>query len=314
MRTRHRSVRPFSGAWAVGALLASVPGASPVAVAQVDSTAPAAPVAPTSPTPATDQFDARYPEAMKDIGIVSHLDEVIPLDLTFVNEAGKTVTLQELIDDKPTILTLNYFECPMLCTLTLNGMVDALNKVEWSAGEEFNIITLSFNPDEGPELAEVKKRAYLTQYRRDSVAGGWHFLTGEHGNIRALADAVGFKYKLNADNGEYLHSSSLIFLTPTGRISLYMNGVQFKPRDVRLALVDASEGQIGTFADDFLLFTCFRYDPDANSFIPSAFLIMRAGGLLTLTLMAIGGMLLWIRSPRRHAVDTFDLLPEGGTR
>ncbi|MEM7227760.1 MAG: SCO family protein [Planctomycetota bacterium] len=247
---------------------------------------------------ATAQLDAEYPDEMKGVGIDSKLNDQVPLDLTFQNEDGKDVTLRELLDDKPTILTLNYYQCPMLCTLTLNGMVATMNELEWSAGEEFNIITVSFVATEGPDLSNVKKRAYLTQYTRESAQEGWHFLTGDQANIDALTKSVGFNYKFNPKNGEWIHTSSLIYLTPKGRVSLYMHGVKFEKRDMRLALVHASEGTIGTFADNFMLFTCFRFNADDGSFVPSAFKIMRTGGMLTLVIMAIAGVYLWKKSPK----------------
>jgi len=252
---------------------------------------------------ASAQIDAEYPDEFENIGVESRLDETVPLRLTFTGGDGESVTLGELIDGKPTILTLNYYDCPTLCTFQLNGLVDALKQMKWTLGEEFNVVTVSFDPTEGPELAEVKQRGYMSVYNREGADGGWRFHVADEENIRALTEAVGFKYAFDEKSGEWMHTSTLVFLTPEGRISLYMNGVKFNARDIRFALVDASNGKVGSFADDFLLFTCFRYDPDADSFVPSAFLMVRTGGVLTLLVMAVGAFVLWRRTPKIHAVD-----------
>ena len=245
------------------------------------------------------QLDLDTPKEMEGVGIESHLKEYIPLDLTFTDDQGKEIKLSDYFNrDRPVLLTLNYYRCPQLCTLILNGMTDALNHIEWTAGKEFDIITASIDPTEGTELAVQKKDAYLTQYNRESVKDGWHFLTGPQESITALTDAVGFKYKLDPRTGQFAHTASIIFLTPEGRISLYMNDVLFDPKDVRLALVDASEGTIGSPFDKFILYTCFQYDPESGSFVPNAFKIMRAGGVLTMVLMGLGGYVLWKRAPK----------------
>jgi protein SCO1/2 len=235
------------------------------------------------------------PRELEGVGITEHLNQTIPLDLEFKNESGQPVKLGELLKPgRPAILTLNFFRCAMLCNLTLNGMVNALNDVEWSAGQEFDIITISFNPNEGPQLADVKKRAYLTQYRRETARDGWHFLTGDQPSITALCKAVGFGYRQIAED-DFAHTSTIMFLTPDGRLSRYMNNVQFEPRDVRLALVEASEGAIGSPMDKFLLFMCYHYDPLKGSYAASAQKIMRLGGVVTVIGLAVGLSLLWWR-------------------
>jgi protein SCO1/2 len=266
-------------------------------------------VAQSAPAP----LDVPVPEEMKGVGIEEKLNAQLPLDLQFTDESGAKITLANYFNNgRPVILTLNYYRCPMLCTLTLNGLVDGLNDIEWTAGKEFDIVTVSINPNEGPDLADVKKRAYLTQYQRDSVKNGWHFLTGTQENITALAEAVGFKYNFVERTGEYAHSSSIVFVTPAGRISLYMNDVVFEPRDLRLALVDASRGTIGAPLEKFLLFTCFMYDAEAGSFVPSAWKIMRTGGLVTVVAMMMAGFVLWKRTPKVRAVDVVAPLASEG--
>jgi protein SCO1/2 len=250
--------------------------------------------------PASAQPLARNtPDELQGIGIDQKLDQKIPLNLTFADENGRRVKLDDYFEDgRPVILTLNYFRCDMLCDLTLNGLVDALKQIDWTAGEEFEIVTVSFAPEEGPELADVKKRVYLLEYGREPAEEGWHFLTGEPNAIGALTDATGFRYRKDEKTGEYAHTSTILFVTPDGRISKYMNDVAFAPKDVRYALVDASKGAIGSPLDKFLLFNCYRYDPDANSYVPSAWKIMRLGGVLTLLTIGLGLFFLWRQSAR----------------
>lgn len=252
---------------------------------------------------AAQSSDEQLPRELEGVGITEHLDEVIPLDLRFKNESGQDVALKDYFaPGKPVILTLNFFRCGMLCNLTLNGLVDGLNDIEWSAGKEFQILTVSFNPAEGPELADVKKRAYLTQYEKDraTATAGWHFLTGDQANIDALCKAVGFGYRKLKDD-DFAHSSTIMFLTPEGKLSRYMNDVVFQPRDLRLALVEASQGSIGSPMDKFLLYMCFQYDPNSNSYAASAMKIMRLGGAVTIVLMGAGFFMLWWRGSHARA-------------
>ena len=236
---------------------------------------------------------------MEGVGVVQKLDDIVPGDLAFTNAEGEQVTMADFMGgDAPFILTLNYYRCPMLCSLTLNGMVDGLKQLEWSAGEQFNIVTVSIAPDEGTELAARKKQAYLSQYDRESAAEGWSFLTGDQEPITKLADAVGFGYRYDEGTGEYAHTSSIIFVTPEGRISRYMNDVSFKPRDLRLALVESSEGRIGSAMDTLLLFNCFQWDPESNSYVASAWKIMRLGGVVTVLLVVLGLFVLGFRSSK----------------
>ena len=234
---------------------------------------------------------------MEGVGIVQKLDEIVPSDLAFTNSKGEPVTIADFMGgEQPFILTLNYYRCPMLCSLTLNGMIDGLRELDWSAGEQFQIVTVSIDPEEGSELAAQKKKAYLSQYDRESAVEGWSFLTGEQDQITQLAEAVGFGYRYDDNTGEYAHSSSIIFVTPEGRISRYMNDVSFKPRDLRLALVESSEGRIGSAMDTLLLFNCFQWDPESNSYIASAWKIMRLGGVVTVILVVFGLFVLGFRS------------------
>ena len=167
-------------------------------------------------------------------------------------------------------------------------------------GEDFDIVTVSINPEEGPELATMKKKGYLTQYDCPTAAEGWHFLTGEQANIEKLATAVGFKYRYVEETGEYAHAASIMFITPGGKVSRYMNDVMFDPKAVRLALVEASEGSIGSPVDRFMLMMCYYYDPEAGSYAFSAMKLMRLVGLLTVLAIGVVLLVLWRRGPKRE--------------
>jgi len=233
--------------------------------------------------------DEKVPE-LEGVGITEHLDEMIPLNLSFVDSNGSDILLSDYFDgEKPIILTLNYYKCPMLCSLTLNGLTAGLEEMEWTLGDEFDVVTLSINPDEKAPLALKNKNGYLQHYDREGSDQGWHFLTGEQENITKLADSLGFGYVFDKKTGEFHHTASIMFITPDGRISKYMNDVQFKGQDLRFALIEASEGRIGTALDKFLLFNCFQYDPDSNSYTPVAWKLMRTGAVLMLVVL-VGGL------------------------
>ncbi|MCZ6835583.1 MAG: SCO family protein [Planctomycetota bacterium] len=239
---------------------------------------------------------AQVPAEMQGVGVNERLDEMLPLDLEFTDHEGNTVTLGEYFhNDKPVILTPVFYECPMLCSLILNGLVDGLNRVEdWNAGDEFEIVTFSFNPEESYKLAGLKRKAYFTQYVHETTEGGWPFLTGTQENIKALTDALGYYYKYDPKQETYAHSASIMFITPDGRISRYMNDVLFQPKDLRYALIESSEGRIGSPMEKFLLYTCYTYDPESGSYVASAWKVMRLGGVLTI--LVIAGGIIWLTS------------------
>lgn len=241
----------------------------------------------------------QVPEEMQGVEIVQRLDEMLPLDLTFTDHNGREVTLQSYFNQgKPVILTPIFYECPMLCSLILNGLVDGLNRVEgWTAGREFQIVTFSFDPGETAKLANLKRRAYFTQYRREVPEDGWPFLVGSEQSIAALTDAVGFHYRYDPKTDTYAHSASITIITPDGRISRYFNDVMFQPRDLRLALIEASEGRIGSPIEKFLLFTCFAYDPERGSYVASAWKVMRSSGIVTIVVIVLGVVWLVRRGP-----------------
>lgn len=225
----------------------------------------------------------------------------VDLDIRFVDDAGREVSFADYFGQgRPVLLTLNYFRCPMLCIETLNGLVDGLNEAGVVLGEDYEMVTVSFSEREGPDLAAAKKQSYLTRFDGENGQEHWHFLTGERDQILKLTDQVGFGFRYDERSGEYAHPSTIVFMTPDGRISLYMNDVLFQPRDLRLALVDASEGKIGSPLEKFLLFTCFQWDPEANSYSASAFRLMRFAGLVTVVFLALLVGLLVLRGARHQ--------------
>ncbi|MBC8310254.1 MAG: SCO family protein [Planctomycetes bacterium] len=247
--------------------------------------------------------DEKVPE-LEGVGITEHLDETIPLDLSFVDSNGADVLLRDYFDgEKPIIVTLNYYKCPMLCSLTLNGLTAGLEEMDWSLGNEFEVVTVSINPDEKAPLALKNKNGYLEHYDREGSEKGWHFLTGEQENITKLADALGFGYVFDKKTGEFHHTASIMFITPDGRISKYMNDVQFAGQDLKFALIEASEGKIGSTLEKLLLFNCFQYDPERNSYTPSAWKLMRTAAVLMLLVLAGGLAVLGWAGPKRSSSE-----------
>lgn len=227
---------------------------------------------------------ADKPDVLRNVDFEQHLDAPLPLDLPFVDETGAAVTLGSYFGKRPVVLVLAYYECPMLCTLVLNGLTSALRAVSFDIGSQFDVVTVSFDPREGPDLAAAKKAAYLKEYRRPGAEKGWHFLTGEESSIRALTEAVGFRYAFDPESKQFAHAAGIVVATPEGRLSRYFYGVEFPPRDLRLGLVEAAEGRIGNAIDQILLY-CFHYDPKTGRYSAVALNTIRAGGLLTVALL-----------------------------
>jgi protein SCO1/2 len=245
----------------------------------------------------------KLPELLTDIGLDQRLDAQVPPDLRFRDEAGREVRLGDYFGTKPVILTLVYYECPMLCTQVLNGLTSALGVLSFSIGQEFDVVTVSFDPKETPELAATKKAAYVNRYKREGAGRGWHFLTGEQRSIAALTKAVGFRYAYNASIDQYAHVSGIMVLTPEGRLSRYFYGIEYGPRDVRLALIEAADRRIGTPADQLLLY-CFHYDPKSARYSFAIMRLVRTLGVATVLAM-VGGIIILRR--REHGQS-------GGTR
>ncbi|MAC18484.1 MAG: SCO family protein [Phycisphaerae bacterium] len=243
------------------------------------------------------EFNEDLPAELEGVDIIEHLDERLPLDLEFVDENGRDVRLGDLIDgSRPVILQMGYFRCPMLCDLVLNAAMDGLAGVDdLDAGTDFDLISVSVNPQEGPEIAILKEKGYLLEYDRPGASRGFHFLTGSGKNSKALADAVGFGYRLQED-GEFAHAAALFVITPDGRISRYLYGVDFDPQTLRFAIMEGGEGRIGSTLQRFILW-CHVYDPESGSYQLFAFRVMQLGGFVTVLLMIVGLGLLWLRDP-----------------
>lgn len=240
----------------------------------------------------------RPDEVLKKIAFEQKLDEAIPLDLTFRDEQGAAVPLSSFFGTKPVILTLVYYECPMLCTLTLNGLVKALKILKFDVGEDFEIVTVSIDPGERPYLARDKKKAYLETYGRPGAERGWHFLTGDEPEIQRLADAVGFHYVYDERSGEYAHPAGAVILTPEGRMSRYFLDVDFAPKDLRFALMDAANARIGSLVDQILLY-CYHYDPETGTYGVAIMRTVRLAGSATVVVLA-GSVFAMTRRKRKE--------------
>ncbi len=262
------------------AALASAEGAPPAGAALTDA-----------PETQPRSEDTR-PPALREVAIDQWLDQQVPLDLAFRDESGAPVSLGQYFGKRPVILSLVYYECPMLCTLVLNGLVRALRVLTFDPGREFEIVTVSFNPRETPELAATKKATYLGEYDRPGAAAGWHFLTGDADAIARLAGAVGFQYTYVPEEKQFAHAAAIMVLTPDGRVSRYFFGVEYSPRDLRFGLIDAAGRKIGTAVDHLLLY-CYRYDPATGKYGAIVMNLVRAGGAVTL--LALAGFVVVMR-------------------
>jgi protein SCO1/2 len=238
------------------------------------------------------------PLPLREVRFDQRLDEQVAPDLRFRDELGRSVRLGDYFGHRPVILVLAYYRCPMLCTQVLNGLVRCLLDVPLVMGTDFEVVTVSFDPRETPELAAAKKATYLERYGRPGAGSGWHFLTGDETPIKRLAEAVGFRYRYDAKNDQYAHASGIMVLTPKGRISRYFYDISYSPRDVRLGLVEASDNRVGSPVDQVLLF-CFHYDPTEGKYGPVVMNFVRLGGVLVM--LAVGSLfvLLWRQESRR---------------
>ena len=238
------------------------------------------------------------PGILSKIAIDQRVGSQVPSDIPFVDEHGQPVKLGDYYGKRPVVLALVYYECPMLCTQVLNGLVSALGVLNFEAGREFDVVAVSFNPKEGPGLASQKKASYIERYGRPQTASGWHFLTGTQESITRLTDAVGFKYEYDPNIGQFAHGAAIELLTPKGTIAKYYYGIEYSPRDLRLGIIEASDEHIGTVIDDVLLF-CYHYDPSSGKYGASVLGIVRAGGIATVLAFAI---FLTVSLRRDHAL------------
>ena len=233
------------------------------------------------------------PALLSKVGIAQNLNKPLPLNLTFADDEGKQVALASYFGKRPAILALVYYQCPTLCSEELNGLVGALEMVNFTPGKDFDVVVVSIDPSEGPDLAAAKKRSYIKRYGRPETSGGWHFLTGTQPNIDALTKAVGFGYvKIPGPDGrltQFAHASAIQIVTPDGRLAQYYMGVEYSPKDLRLGLIEASTNHIGSPVDNILTY-CYHYDPGTNRHSLIVARVVQLGGLVTV--VTLGGFML----------------------
>jgi protein SCO1 len=240
-----------------------------------------------------------------DIKIDQKLNNSLPLELQFRDDDGQEKKLGTFFGKKPVIIAPVYYNCPMLCTLILNGLTQSLNALSFQAGQEFDVLAISFDPRETTQLAQEKKKLYLEQYRHKNTAAGWHFLTGSEANIKVLMDALGFHYRFDPKTNQYLHASGIMVTTPEGRLARYFYGIEYSPRDLRLGLVEASNNKIGNPVDQIILL-CYHYDPATGKYGPMVKNIIRLGGLLTVIILAFFLKRMLRPDQRQSATDGFN--------
>ena len=246
--------------------------------------------------PLSPPASARPPQ-LKHVGIQQRLGKQIPADLEFRNEAGKQVRLGQYLGNGPVILNFVYFHCPMLCGQVLQGLTGALRAIGYTAGRDFTVLTVSFDPQETPEMAAAKKKMVLATYGRPEAEKGWHFLTGSAASVAALTQAAGFQYQYNAQSNQFAHPTAIMVLTAEGKIAQYYYGIEYAPRDLRLGLVQASNGQIGTLTDEALLY-CYRYDPQSGTYSAIISRVLRISGAVWLAMVSVFLVVMFRMEPK----------------
>lgn len=225
------------------------------------------------------------PSILQQVGIDQRIGEELPLDAHFTDEYGKDVALGSYFHQgKPVLIALVYYDCPMLCDQVLNGMASALNVLKFDAGKEFNVLAISFDPRETPQLAKEKKEMYLKRYKRAGAEQGWHFLTGKPDSIKKITEAAGFHYVWDTNTKQFAHSSAVILITPEGRVAQYYYGIEYSPKDMRLGIIQASKEKLGTVVDSVILY-CYHYDPATGKYGAVVMNLIRVAGLITVLLM-----------------------------
>ena len=239
------------------------------------------------------------PREMQNVGVIEHLNGQVPGDTTFLDENGHPVRLAQYFDGRrPVVLNLAYSRCTMLCNMVLNAAVRGLQETTWSVGEEFDAVTISIDPRETPRAAFERRGRVLAQYNRPSAGRGWHFLTGSESQIRRVADAVGFQYRYDRAQDQYAHPAVTMLLTPDGKVARYLYGIQYKPTDVRVGLLEASQGRSISTVERLILY-CYHYDPQGQGYVLWAMRVMRLGGVVTLLLLGSFLTVMWQRERRR---------------
>ncbi len=252
------------------------------------------------------QLNREQPEALQSVGINENLGATLPLDTRFATSAGDSVSLSELFEEgKPVLLNPLYYDCPMLCGLVIDGVLDVANNLAWAPGNEYTIISFSIDPSEDHTLAAEYKSRYLDQLNKSDAQDGWYFLTGNKKNIQQLVNAVGFEINEIEETGEFAHAAAIMLISPNGVITRYLYGIQYDEFNVRSALYEAADGKIGNTLTKVLMY-CYQYDPDSNSYVPFALNIMKLGGLATLLFLGIFIGLLWLRERRKKQTSNID--------
>jgi protein SCO1/2 len=249
------------------------------------------------------------PSIVAELAWDQRLNAQVPLDLQFRDEMGHAVTLRQFSGQRPMILVLAYYRCPQLCNLVLNGLLESLREVAYRPGQEFEIVIVSFDARETPEIASAKRDAYVAGYARPGTESHWHFLTGDASAIATLAESVGFRFRYDAEHDRFDHPAGFTVLTPDGRVSRYLFGIRFEPRDLRLSIVEASAGNVGSLADQVLLF-CFHYDPIAGKYNFAIFMAMRIAAAMTVSVMAWLLIRTWRRDAKSKLGPTAAVLSE----
>ena len=246
------------------------------------------------------QVATGLPKVLQRVGIDQRLNEQVPLDAVFKDEQGNEVRLGQFFKGKPVVLSLVYYTCPMLCTQVLNGQLGTYRALAFNIGEQFEVVTVSFDPKETPQLAAAKKETYIKGYNRPSGENGWHFLTGDAANIKRLTEAVGFRYVWDDQTNQFAHASGIMLLTPEGKIARYFYGIEYPPKDLRLSLVEASQNKIGNPVDVLMLY-CYHYDPATGKYGVVVMNVMRLAGAITVILIV--GLLLLLRKRVRSGAE-----------
>jgi protein SCO1/2 len=245
---------------------------------------------------------SNVPPQFKAVTFQQQLGAKLPLDAALRDETGRDVVLGDYFDTKPVVLAFVYYQCPMLCNQVLNGISSALKAVPFTPGTEFDVLLVSFDPRDTPEAGNAKKQAHLAHWNIQDQANGWHFLTGDDATVRRIADAAGFTYQWDEKTGQFAHVSGLLAVTPDGRLSRYFYGVEYSPRDLRMALVESGKGQVGSLVEELLLY-CFHYDPTTGRYGLIVMNLVRLGGLVTVALVAGFILLMRRRDKTRTTVE-----------
>jgi protein SCO1/2 len=244
---------------------------------------------------------SNVPSKIEHVTFAQRLGDRLPLDARFTDENGRAVALGDYFGRKPVVLAFVYYQCPMLCPLVMNGISSALKVIPFTAGTEFDVVLISFDPRDTPEAANAKKRAHLQHWAATDTANGWHFLTGTEPEIKRVTSAAGFTYQWDEETQQFAHVSGVLVATPDGRLARYFYGVEFSPKDLRLSLVDSGQGRLGSVVDELLLY-CFHYDPSDGKYGAAFMNIMRLGGVLTVGLI-VGFIVLMRWRESRHVAE-----------